>query len=111
MIAEKTLSQAEVKAPKQTKLLGATVAGVGIVTSVAVELPWFFALVTDASGHEHHVFVADLKKDNVTFPSEPQALRKVTRRVGYGLWNEMFELESVEFSDLTHVDTEERAAA
>ncbi len=110
IIPEKTLSQAEVKPPKQTKLLGAAVAGVGIVTSVAVELPWCFALVTDPSGNEHHVFVADLKKDNVTFPAEPQPYRKVNRRVGFGLWNEMFELESVQFSDLTHVDTEERAA-
>ena len=74
-----------IPAPKQTKLLGARVAGVGIVTSVSAELPWCFALVSDAEGHEHHVFIADLKKDNVTFPAEPQAYREVKRRGGYGL--------------------------
>lgn len=110
MLAPASLTQAEVPAPKQTKLLGATVAGVGVVTSVSAELPWCFALVERPDGSEAHVFIADLTKDNVTFPAEAQPYREVTRRIGYGLWSTMLEVTSVQFSDLTHVDTQERAA-
>jgi hypothetical protein len=114
MIAEKALNvvntEVVVPAPKQTKLLGVTVKGVGIVTSVSVELFDCFALIEDASGKEHHAFLADLKKDNVIFPAEPQPYRKVTRRIGYGLWSDMYDLQTVPFSDLTHVDETEMAA-
>jgi len=102
MIAEKTLTPAEVKAPKQTKVLGATVKGVGLITAVSAELPWCFALVEDASGKEHHRFLADLKRDMLIYPAEPMPYREVRRRIGYGLWADMLELELVELSDLTH---------
>jgi len=111
MIAEKTLTPAEVKAPKQTKLLGATVAGLGTITTVSVQRQWCWALVEDTTGRETHVFVADLKRDNVTFPAAPMLYVKMMRRVGYGLWDEVYQLAWVEFSDLTHVDLTERAAA
>lgn len=62
MIAEKTLSPAEA-APKQCKLLGTTVKGVGLITTVSAERTWCFALVEGPDGTESHVFVADLKKD------------------------------------------------
>lgn len=108
--APSNIKPASLKPPKQAKLLGATVRGVGVVTSVSVELPWCFALVEDGSGREHHVFLADLGKDNVTFPAEPQPYHKVTRRIGFGLWGEMYDLRAVPFCDLTHVDSLETAA-
>ncbi len=102
MIAEKTLSQAELKPPKQTKVLGATVKGIGLITSVSAELFDCFALIEDASGKEHHAFLADLKKDQLIYPVEQMPYREVRRRIGYGLWSDMLELELVELSDLTH---------
>ncbi len=76
IIAEKTLSHAEVKAPKQTKVLGATVKGVGLITAVSAELFDCFALIEDASGKEHHAFLADLKKDQLIYPAEPMPYRE-----------------------------------
>ena len=113
MIAPQALTQAEVspKPPKQTKLLGATVAGVGLVTTVSAELFECFALVERPDGTETHVFVADLGRDNVTFPAEPQPFVKMTRRLGYGLYGSCYQLETVKFSDLTHVDEQELRAA
>jgi hypothetical protein len=91
-----------VPAPKQTKVLGATVKGVGLITAVSAKLFDCFALIEDASGKEHHAFLADLKKEQLIFPTEPMPYRAVRRRVGYGLWADMLELELVELSDLTH---------
>lgn len=91
-----------VSAPKQTKLLGATVAGVGVITTVSAELPWCFALIEDASGKEHHCFVADLHRDQITYPSERQPYQEARRRIGYGLWADVLELKCVPHSDLTH---------
>lgn len=100
-IATQTLSQSEVKRPKQAKLLGATVQGVGTITSVSAELPWCFVLIEDQTGREHHRFVADLRKDEVMFPAEPQPFHTYNRRIGYGLWNEMICLESpIQATDL-----------
>lgn len=101
MLAPVTLTQAE-SAPKQTKLLGATVKGIGLITVVSAELPDCFALIEDARGKEHHCFIADLKKDQLIFPAEPMPYREVRRRIGYGLWADMLELELVKLSDLTH---------
>jgi hypothetical protein len=84
MIAEKALTQAE-QAPKQCKLLGATVKGVGLITTVSVANVWRWALIERADGTETHVFVADLKRDMLTFPAEPLEYVEMTRRVGYGL--------------------------
>ncbi len=72
--------------PKQTKLLGATIAGVGLITTVSVQRQWCWVLIERPNGSEAHAFVADLKRDQLTFPAEPQAYREVNRRVGYGLW-------------------------
>ena len=96
--------------PKQTKLLGATVKGVGVITTVGVQNIWRWALVERPDGTEAHVFVSDLTKDMLEFLAEPQAYRAVTRRIGYGLIEECWELVSVPFSDLTHVSREEAAA-
>ncbi len=93
IIAAATLSQAE-KSPRQVKLLGATVRDLGTVTAVSSTLFSCFALVTDASGHEHHRFLANLSRDEVEFPAEPQPYITHTRRVGVGLWDEMYSLVS-----------------
>jgi hypothetical protein len=101
IVAPKPLSQPEVKRPKQAKLLGAVVQDVGIITAVSAELPWCFVLIEDQTGREHHRFVADLKKDEVTFPAEPLPYHIYNRRIGYGLWSEMICLESpIQATDL-----------
>ncbi len=109
MIAEKTLTQAE-PAPKQTKLLGATVIGVGLITTVGVQNVWRWALIERPDGSEAHVFLADLKRDQLVYPTEPMPYREVRRRIGVGLWEDVWELTLVELSDLTHVDVLEAAA-
>jgi uncharacterized protein YfeS len=88
MIAESALNvvKTEVVAPKQVKLLGAVVKGVGVITTVSVANVWRWALIERVDGTEAHVFLADLKKDQVTFPTEQQPYREVTRRIGYGLY-------------------------
>jgi hypothetical protein len=96
MIAESALNvvntEVVVPAPKQTKLLGATVKGLGVIVCVSQSLKWGYAIIEDASGKNHHAFLADLKKDQLEFPSEPQPYRLCTMRVGYGLWDEVYSL-------------------
>ncbi len=99
-----------VPAPRQTKLLGAVVKGVGVITTVGVQNVWRWALIERPDGTEAHVFVSDLTKDMLEFPAELQAYKEVRRRIGYGLWEDTYSLESVLFSDLTHVSKEEAAA-
>jgi hypothetical protein len=88
MIAEKALNvvNPEVVAPKQVKLLGAVVKGVGTITTVSVANVWRWALIERSDGTESHVFLADLKKDQVTLPAEQREYVQMTRRVGYGLY-------------------------
>lgn len=88
--------------PKQAKFLGATVAGVGVITTVSAEAFDCFALIEDDSGREHHCFTADLRRDQLTFPVEPQPYRETRRRIGYGLWADVLELKGRLQSDLTH---------
>lgn len=111
MLAPQTLTQAEPQAPKQTKLLGATVKGVGTITTVGVQNVWRWALIEDSSGREHHVFLCDLKRDMLTLPAEPLEYVQMTRRVGYGLFEDVYQLRTIEVSDLTHLSADERAAA
>lgn len=96
--------------PKQAKILGATVIGVGLITTVGVQNVWRWALIERPDGSEAHTFLADLKRDQLVMPEEPQPYREVRRRIGYGLWEDAYELELKEFSDLTHVDPLEVAA-
>ncbi len=101
IVAAKPLSQPEAKRPKQVKLLGATVQGVGIITSVSAILFDCFVLIEDETGREHHRFVKDLKKDEVTFPTEVPPYHTYNRRIGYGLWETMICLESpIQATDL-----------
>lgn len=110
-IATRTLSPAEKRTAKRLKLLGATIAGVGTITTVSVQNVWSWALIERTDGSEAHVFVADLDRDMLTYPEGQQEYVEMTRRVGYGLWEEVFQLKTVEFSDLTHVSADELAAA
>jgi hypothetical protein len=104
MIATQPLSPAEARPPKQTKLLGAVVQGVGTITTVSTVLFDCYALIEDEAGNEHHCFIKDLRRDQLTFPSEAQPYREVTRRIGYGLWDSVYSL-------LSPVEMEARMAA
>lgn len=75
--------------PKQTKLLGATVRGVGLVVAVSSTLAYCYTLIEDAGGVTHHRFLADLKRDEVEFPAEPQPFVTRVERIGYGVWDEV----------------------
>lgn len=79
-------------APKQTKLLGAFVWDLGVITSVSVGLAYCFVFIEDRDGKEHHRFVADLKGSYIIFPKEPQPYTTCNRRISYGLWAEMHDL-------------------
>jgi hypothetical protein len=81
--------------------MSATVKGVGTISAVSAELFDCFVLIEDETGREHHRFVKDLKKDEVTLPAEPLPYHIYNRRIGYGLWSEMICLESpIQATDL-----------
>jgi hypothetical protein len=92
MIAAPTLSAAE-KHPRQVKLLGATVAGLGTVVAVTTHLHCGFAIVRDASNAEHRLYFRDIKTlDGLTLaPSVPEYITHADR-VGYGTWLELHEV-------------------
>ncbi len=75
--------------PKQTKLLGATVHGVGVVVAVSSTLAYCYALIEDAAGVTHHRFLADMKRDEVAFPADPQPFVTRVERIGCGVWDEV----------------------
>ncbi len=92
MLAAQTLSQAEAR-PRQCKLLGATVKGFGLVIAVEANLhPNSYALLEGADRVSRRVLLADLKRDEVTFPAEPQPYVTRTERVDYGVWDEVHSL-------------------
>lgn len=79
--------------PKQCKLLGATVRDVGVVTAVEANLhPNSYAVLETAAGVSRRILIADLSRDDVTFPEEPQPYVKRTERVDYGVWDEVYAL-------------------
>jgi len=90
--------------PKQTKLLGARVKGLGVIVCVSQNLKWGYAIIEDEVGKNHHAFLVDLKKDQLEFPAKPQPYRSCTMRVGYGFWDSVHTL-------LTPWQMEERAVA
>ena len=57
-------------APKQAKLLGATIRGLGVVTTVSSTLFSCYALIEDEAGREHHRYLVDLKREEVELPAE-----------------------------------------
>lgn len=81
-----------IAAPKQTKLLGATVKGLGLITAVSSTLVHGYAIVEGADKVNHRVALADLKRDGVVLPAAPYAFETSVQRVGYGTWDEVHSL-------------------
>lgn len=80
-------------APRQTKLLGATVVGLGLIVAVEANLhPNSYAVLETATGASRRLLIADLSRDDVTFPAEPHPYIKQTARVDYGVWDEVYAL-------------------
>lgn len=88
-----TPSDKSLTAPKQAKLLGATVRGLGLVVAVEANLhPDSYALVEGADRVSRRVFLRDLKHSEVVFPAEAQPYVTRTERVDYGVWDEVHSL-------------------
>jgi hypothetical protein len=81
-----------IAAPKQTKLLGATVRNLGLVVAVSSTLHFGYAIVEGADRVNHRVAFADLKRSEVEFPPEPQPFTTRVERVDYGTWDEVHSL-------------------
>ena len=78
--------------PRQCKLLGATVKGLGVVVAVSSTLPFCYAVVERADKSTQLVRIATLKRDEVVYPSEMQTYETRTERVAYGVWDEVHSL-------------------
>ena len=78
--------------PKQTKLLGATVRGLGLVVAVSSTLNHGYAVVEGADKVNRRVALRDLKRDEVAFPARPYAFATQVERVDYGVWDEVHSL-------------------
>lgn len=78
--------------PKQTKLLGATVKGLGLVVAVSSTLTFGYAVVETADKVNRRVAFADLKRNEVELPAQPYAFTTHTERVAYGVWDEVHSL-------------------
>ncbi len=78
--------------PKQTKLLGATVRGLGVVVAVSSTLAHCYAIVEAEGRVNHRVALSDLRREAVVFPAAPQPYRTQTERVGVGTWDEVHSL-------------------
>ena len=76
--------------PKQTRLLGALVRGVGIIVTVSQSLQWGYVLIEDSAGKRHHAFLRDLTKDQLEYPDETPDYYAAYERVSYGLWDDVF---------------------
>ncbi len=78
--------------PRQTKLLGATVKGLGVVVAVSSTLSYGYALVEGADKVNRRVAFADLIRDEVVFSPQPYAFTTQVERVDYGVWDEVHSL-------------------
>jgi hypothetical protein len=78
--------------PKQTRLLGATVRGLGVVVAVSSTLHFGYAIVEGADRVNHQVALRDLKREAVVFPAAPQPYRTQTERVAVDTWDEVHAL-------------------
>ncbi len=78
--------------PKQTKLLGATVRGLGLVVAVSSTLAHCYAIVEAADRVNHRVALRELKREAVVFPAAPQPYRTQVERVAVGTWDEVHAL-------------------
>lgn len=82
----------EVTSPKQVKLLGATVRGLGIITAVSSMLSCGYAIVEGADKVNRRISLTDLKRDEVEFPAQPYAFETSMQRVDYGVWDEVYSI-------------------
>ncbi len=78
--------------PRQAKLLGAAVRGVGTITAVSAHPCSMYVLIEDEHGSLHHRFVSTLERHEVAFSAQPQDFRRYTRHIGRGVWDEVLEL-------------------
>ena len=78
--------------PRQTKLLGATVRGLGLVVAVSSTLAHGYAVVETADKVNHRVALSDLKRDEVELPAQPYAFETGMQHVDYGVWDEVHSL-------------------
>ena len=78
--------------PRQTRLLGATVRGLGLITAVSTTLTFGYAVVESADRVSSRVAIRDLKRDEVVFPAQPYAFTTQVERVDYGIWDEVHSL-------------------
>ena len=78
--------------PKQTKLLGATVRGLGLIVAVSRTLAHGYAIVETEGKVTRRVALTDLKRDEVQFPAQPYAFTTQVERVDYGVWDEVHSL-------------------
>ncbi len=79
-------------APKQTRLLGATVRELGVVVAVSSTLHFGYAIVEAEGRVNHRVALTDLRRDEVVFPAAPQPYRTQVERVAVGTWDEVHSL-------------------
>jgi hypothetical protein len=79
-------------APKQCKLLGATVRGLGLVVAVSSTLTYGYTIVEGADRVNRRIAFRDLNRDEVQFPLEPQPYVTQVERVAYGTWDEVHSL-------------------
>ena len=78
--------------PRQCKLLGATVKGLGVVVAVSSTLSYGYALVETEDKVNRRVAFADLTQDEVVFSAQPYAFETLVQRVDYGVWDEVHSL-------------------
>ena len=78
--------------PRQCKLLGATVRGLGIVRAVSTTLTHGYTIVESEGKVNRRVALCDLKRDEVQFPAQPYAFTTQVERVDYGVWDEVHAL-------------------
>jgi hypothetical protein len=78
--------------PKQTKLLGATVRGLGLVVAVSSTLTYGYAIIECEDRVNRRVPFRDLKRGDVEFPAAVQPFATRVERVDYGIWDEVHSL-------------------
>lgn len=78
--------------PRQCKLLGATVRGLGLVVAVSSTLPFCYAVIKGADKSTPLVRIASLKREEVVFPAVAQPYEMSMQRVAYGVWGEVHSL-------------------
>lgn len=79
-------------APKQCKLLGATVRGLGVVVAVSSTLTYGYAIVESEDRVNRRVPFRNLKRSEVEFPAAAQSYHTQVERVDYGVWDEVHSL-------------------